>query len=141
MFNCFFSDSCEIFLLDFLLFSDSILGGFCELGVDSSEPKVGSLSSGFGFGSGDFSDSLFGFGSFDVFLSVLFILLGGLGSPDSCVGIDSIEGLGVVQEVLSLSSVESSGSFGGLDFLLDLVRVDDLGEVGIGDHGSLERVA
>lgn len=27
------------------------------------------------------------------------------------------------------------------DNLLDLVRVDDLGEVGIGDHGSLERVA
>jgi hypothetical protein len=140
-FNSVFCNPSEIFLLDIFLFSDGILGGFCELGIDLSEPKVGGLSSGFRFGNCNFSNSLFGFGSFDVSLSVLFVCLGCLSSEDSCVGVNAIEGPGVCQEVLSLSSVESPGGFGRLDFLLDLVGVDDFGKVGVGDKGSQESVA
>jgi hypothetical protein len=47
----------------------------------------------------------------------------------------------VGQEVESLSPVESSARGGRLDFLLNLVRVDNFSQVGVAEQGSLQVVA
>lgn len=83
------------------------------------------------------SNSLLGLGSFNILLFVLLIQLGCLSSLDLSIGINSIKSLCIGREILSLSAVELSWSFGRLNFLLDLVRVDDLSEVGVSDEGSL----
>ena len=58
--------------------------------------------------------------------------LGGAGGGG--VGVELLEGLGVVEGVL-LAEPAAVGALGGVDHGLDLVGVDDTGEVGV-DHGG-----
>lgn len=49
------------------------------------------------------------------------------------VGVELVEGLGVVEWVVLAGVVEDSVGLGGSDCALDLVGVDDSGDVGVGD--------
>jgi hypothetical protein len=57
------------------------------------------------------------------------------------VGVDLEEGGVVVQGVLLLSVVEDLGFLDWLDDGLDLVGIDDSGDISVGEDGSLEVVA
>lgn len=72
--------------------------------------------------------------------SSFFIQLLGGGSGDLGVGVEVVHELGVPQGVPLLPGVPLLGGLGRVEFLLDVVGVDDLGEVGVGNEGSEELV-
>ena len=92
------------------------------------------LSEGFG-------DSSLGIQSLLSLLAVLLIgLSGGVLDKDS-VGVQSLEGLDVAQRVLLLDLMEGLVLVGDSDDILDLIGVDDSGQVGVGQQRAVQLVA
>lgn len=113
------------------MFVSSLLGDGVKISSDVLDPFAGRLSS-------FLADSLLLSSSLlaELFLSSLTSLLVGLSSllsDLSTSGDKSVVGLVVGQGVGDLESVENSVSLGGSDGALDLVGVDDSGNIGVGD--------
>lgn len=121
------------------------LGGVVELVNDVLEPVSGGSSSGL-LGLSLLSSELLRDSSLglDVLLSSLSVLLVSLLSSlslDSGEGVESVHNLSVSEGVLLLDFMEDNRLSGGSDDALDLIGVDESGEVGGGHDCSLELVA
>ena len=74
-------------------------------------------------------------------LSVVFVGLLVHSSQDVVVGVQSFHSNGVVQWVLLLLGVDGLVFLSVSDGSLDGIRVDDLGNIGVGEGGSVQVVA